>query len=266
MNMLIAYLLGLCTALLPKKTTNPKSENQDAYKHGEKGERRTFRAELATPIAIAVKNEPQERHPIWQRLKTGAEVFGIGAAVFIALITYFQWDDAHKNFILGQRAWLGVREPSSITNIVNGPEDSKITYVVTLRNYGNSVAKHIWITSKVATRADDIWPYITQSCGEADRGTNATLKVWNVERTAIAGGFLAGDVMFPSQEYGRWFKDISVKRTGVMFIVGCVAYRDQFGNLRHTKFCDWVQADLMQLKTGDLPVYLYAFFGANDAD
>lgn len=36
-------------------------------------------------------------------------MIGIGFAISIAFTTYFQWRDAHKNFIIDERAWIELR-------------------------------------------------------------------------------------------------------------------------------------------------------------
>ncbi len=268
MGWIIAYFLGILTALSPKNPENTKRGDNNSYKKNDQRPPRIICAELATPIPISVNNAPKERHPNWKRIKTFFEIIGIASAIVLAIFTVLQWRDAHIDFVSTQRAWIGVRDPSSITNIVNnsGRPESSITYVVTLKNYGNSAASRLWATSKVATALDEIVPYIADSCKDATNGSNAIFQTWNAAKGTMTGGLQSGEVMFPTQEYGRWFKDVTIKRTGVIFIVGCVVYKDQFGNLRHTKFCEWVQTDLMKLKTSDLPVFLYSFFGANDAD
>jgi len=266
MGIFIAYLMGILTALRatkPDQATGKQDKSSTEHNDGTVG---IVRAEIATPVPISVKNEPQERHPKLQLAKTIAEIIGISAAVVLAVITVLQWREAHRNFLIDERAWVGIRHPTSITVISNGPQESTITYVVNLQNYGKSVATRVWLTTNIVTDPQDIVSYIDASCKESNDGTNAILHTWNADKAEKAVGFVTGDTIFPTEEEGKWFYNISFKRTGVLFIVGCAVYKDQFGTTHHTRFCDWSQIDITKLSASDLPLMIYPFFGANDAD
>jgi hypothetical protein len=75
---------------------------------------------------------------------------------------------------------------------------------------------------------------------------------------------IVGDSMFPNDEVGRWFQEDKIPLADGFYIVGCVVYKDQFGKERHTKFCNWYQGANIVNETP--PIFLYSFFGLNDAD
>lgn len=83
----------------------------DSENEHQRMEPRIVRAELATPVPISIKNEPQDRHPNWQRAKTIAEILGIAAAIYYGYIATRQWKEMisarHQNeraVIAAQRA------------------------------------------------------------------------------------------------------------------------------------------------------------------
>lgn len=185
------------------------------------------------------------------------------AAILYASIAALQWREAHKTMVTANRAWIGVSRPIEITKIQPGTntENPKVTYVVTLKNYGTSVGLRVWITTRVVTNPIGLKTAAHDSCREALSGSNgimATAGDPHAEHTI-------GDVMFPTDEYGRWFSDESLSPTKQFFIVGCVAYKDQFGQQRHTQFCNWYRGG-DDITKPTPPIFLYSFFGWNDAD
>jgi len=71
--------------------------------------------------------------------------------------------------------------------------------------------------------------------------------------------------MFPTDGFGRWFTDDSFpvsQDAGMFWIVGCITYSDQFEEPRVTRFCN---VYYKPIKSATFPIFLYSFFGLNDA-
>ena len=101
------------TSLLIERLQKPKEDaisKQESTEKDSEWPPQTIRAELTTPIPIAVRNEPQDSHPNWTKAKIVAEVVGIGAAIVLAILGFLQFRAANRNFKLDQRPWLGVLE------------------------------------------------------------------------------------------------------------------------------------------------------------
>jgi hypothetical protein len=138
---------------------------------------------------------------------------------------------------------------------------------VTLKNYGPSVALHTYTSTKVVTEITQIRARINDACTEAIYGMNTPMqvKIVSPNNTEITdNGGVAGETLFPSDEPGKWYRNIAFDRSEVVFIVGCIAYRDEFGKERHTRFCNWTTT--LNPKNQTLPIFLYPFIGYSDAD
>ena len=61
----------------------------------------------------------------------------IGSGVVVAVVTFFQWKDAHHNFKVDERAWLGVTTAPNYTTDPNG----KIIVLAQLQNFGKTPAR-----------------------------------------------------------------------------------------------------------------------------
>jgi hypothetical protein len=126
----------------------------------DRGEPQIIRAELSTPVAIAVQNEPKDSHPNWQRVKTVVEIVGILAALTYAYVAVRQWremiavrhqaqgaidaanrsasaaETANRNAVESERPWVGM----SIV-IQNWADDKTRKAVVFFTNSGRRPAK-----------------------------------------------------------------------------------------------------------------------------
>lgn len=182
-----------------------------------------------------------------------------GAAAIYAAVAGYQLVELRRSIEVSNRAWIGVSRPVSITSIDSRGPEPVVTYVVTVKNYGPSVAQHLYPSAHIVTRAFDLLEQAHNSCKEAEMGSNGIM----VNAGSKSAEHVIGDSMFPGDEYGRWFSGKFIAGDG-FYIVGCVAYRDQFGKERHTQFCNWYQGtDLMKEK---LPILMYSFLGLNQAD
>jgi hypothetical protein len=144
------------------------------------------------------------------------------------------WHDANRNFIAGQRAWVGVDRPVTLESLAEGG----IKYTVTIKNFGNSVALDIGLHAKAIIGWDKMKPAIEETCKQAADFSN-------VRRFKVVTNFgdfpqqiSTGD-LFPSDVSGHHFSDTIEKGTSEspLTVVGCIVYRDQFGKERRSRFC-----------------------------
>jgi hypothetical protein len=190
-----------------------------------------------------------------------------GAAFWSAWIFEGQLTEMHNDTILNHRAWIGVDRPIELDSIVLDPKDAKANYVVTLRNYGSSVALHVGISAYAVVRAQDIFPRLHTACDEAASTSNGIM-------AESSGRFLPeqamGDSLFPSQEEGRHFQNQRIEHpemdsSKIIYVLGCVVYCDQFRQQRRTRFFHvyFSDGDMSRLR---FPVLLYQFGGFNDVE
>src|SRR6266446_3474094 len=89
------------------------------------------------------------------------------AATIYGFIAYFQWQDSHDNFVVNQRAWIGADRPVEVNSIVLAAERGKVTYIITIKNFGNSVALSTAIWSKAISGYDVEKSAMEDSCFNA---------------------------------------------------------------------------------------------------
>jgi hypothetical protein len=162
------------------------------------------------------------------------------AATIYAGIAYLQWRDAHQSFIVNNRAWVGIDRPIEIKSISSDiTHGGKVSYVVTLKNFGNSVALSMALWTKAINGWDMMKPAMDDSCFHAavlSRG-----KFVNGNKVPIDWPeHMSAGVLFPTETQGRHFTDDEIQvgktQSGLM-IIGCIVYRDQFGKERQTHMC-----------------------------
>ena len=198
--------------------------------------------------------------PAWKHWLEGiALMAGIGYAI----ITFFLWSDAKDNFIKDHRPWVGVKGPIEIRKITFDPSKPLATYSVILKNYGPSLALKVAVISYPIMDANNVTAKIEQSCREAGNESEGHLPQ---TPPTLQGGF--GSIEYPSEESTHWFKEVPLSQNpgNFILIVGCIVYRDQFGEQRHTRFA-YSNPDpaFVDIRSG-LPLSLYQYYGANSAD
>jgi hypothetical protein len=192
------------------------------------------------------------------------EVVGVTAAVVYAGVTIVQLYDLRHSIEMNNRAWVGLDRPVDVTAFSFGPKEGKASYIVTLKNYGPSVAQHIAISAHVSTNIAEVVAQQLQACKEAEATSNG----WFQAPAQHFGEHLVGDTLFPSDAEGRHFDNQTFNPYGtaapnVLTVTGCVVYRDQFGKQRRTRFCYWYFGNPTQIP---YPTFLYQAIGLNDAN
>jgi hypothetical protein len=102
------------------------------------------------PTPLQSRETDQRRYTPTPRWKTLIEVVALMAGVGYAVVTYFQWRDLRNNFVIDQRAWLGISftiEPPFM-NSQGKPlylKDGEISnFAVQIQNFGRSIAKNLY--------------------------------------------------------------------------------------------------------------------------
>jgi hypothetical protein len=204
----------------------------------------------------------EDHTPGW---KKAVEISAIVIAFTYATLTFLQWTALKHSIELSNRAWVGVSRPVEVTAVNYDAKNAKASYIVSLKNYGPSVALHVGIAAQVTTNLMQLVPLLQKDCKDA-KGMANGLYISPVEKFAEN---ILGETLYPSNEEGRYFDDQSfqpypgIETPKELYVVGCIAYKDQFGNLRQTRFCNWYYGNLKEAK---FPLFLYSFFGLNDAN
>jgi hypothetical protein len=192
-------------------------------------------------------------------------IIGAVLVLIYALITAYQAYLIRDNFRTGQRAWVGVSKPITVTAIQWNGEHSIATYQTITKNYGISVATHINGYSQVVMNPGEMIPKQDELCKSAAAGTH-TYTLYNGVKLPIA----FGSVLYPSEETANWasppaqaFKDNGGK---LFFLVGCICYVDEFGVNRETRTAHWFNSfDGEDIHAAKFPIILYEFPGLNDS-
>jgi hypothetical protein len=158
-----------------------------------------------------------------------------GAAIYSAWIFQGQLDEAHNALIQTQRAWVGPRQPIRIDFYNLGPPEIVARYTVFMKNFGPTVALNVIPIVSIAPGHDQLDQRMKSSCDVAEQFSTGKVMPGN---DPIPGGRM-GQTLFPTEERDIPYADSgpSDAKLTVMYIVGCIAYRDQFDIRHKTRFC-----------------------------
>jgi|SRR5581483_6429967 len=176
-----------------------------------------------------------------------------------------QLTEAQRNTVSSQRAWVGIDRPIALSSLTfNDKHEGKASYVITIKNFGNSVALSTAVLAEATFALDQIEPIVHSDCEAA-----SVMSRGRIDNAASLGFHdpLSAGTLFQGDGVGYHFNDKPIKQGKLAFrftIVGCVVYRDQFHNERHTRFCYTLSADPKQTT---FPAFMYQCeLGPNDAD
>lgn len=207
-----------------------------------------------------------ESSPRWKDWLEGIALF---AGIGYAIVTFCMWRDAHDNFIVNQRAWVGADRPVSLDSIILGSKHSgKVSYVITLKNFGNTIALSTAIWSEAISGWDRMKPAMDDSCFRAAVLSRGKFNSGNIPKVEFPKNMSNG-LMFQGDTIGRHFRDIEIdvgsgNSPSPLTIIGCVVYRDQFGKERQTRMCYGGSGELEKIAA---PLLLYQCpLGDNDAN
>jgi hypothetical protein len=214
-----------------------------------------------TPRQNNQSDRDKNKTPLWKKIAEISIAASTVGLLFVtgayAIVSYRQWRELQRSIEISNRAWVGVSRPIDVTGLLLDPKHGKASYIITIKNYGPSVGRYVMVSAHVATERSEAIVAQLQACKEAEAESN---------RITNSVGHLWGDTLFPSDEEGRHFDDDEFQfnlEPSTLIISGCIAYRDQFGKPRRTRFCYWRREGIKGMV---FPVLLYAFPGLNDAE
>lgn len=178
-------------------------------------------------------------------------------ALCSTLVAVCQLRETHRDLVIAQRPWMGISEPITVSFVSIDAKDPKASYVIKVKNFGASVATHVSVSARPVVRADQIYPARDIVCKEAKSWSNAPSIFPGqgiIEKTG-------GGIVFPVQEGVADFQNQRIERPDFdqqrhLYVVGCLAYEDQFGESRETRFLYWSGDDVTAIK---LPAQLSPF-------
>ncbi len=89
-----------------------------------------------------------------QGWKTLLEIIAIPFAIGYAIVTYFQWQELHRNFTLDERAWIQIKQIPGTT----GLDFKYMSLPLELTNVGKSPARNVRILSRAEVLQRDKAP------------------------------------------------------------------------------------------------------------
>ena len=266
MNLLIAYLLGIFTALFNKprqkliNSVAPEQESSDKGKHNP--DVLSFIPSQLPPAPSNAENICKCCHhkmPWWKITLDVVTVLAalgafISAAVY-ASITRNMWKEMQGQTRLQrqigintERAWVGLDVPITLDAIDISPTAIRIDGHYTVKNFGHGPALKV---TQVGDFVDLDAPEQAQKreadfyCASALKFTTGTVPVGGELKQPPPFGFS----LFPGQEHPELIqvrgKELPKKTARFLRFIGCVAYLDQFKGTHWTRFC-------MERKAGDI--------------
>jgi hypothetical protein len=247
----------------PKKSGNtgrPASENTDDAKNP------------STPLSTQITPEakPTNCHceisckpekDWWDRTKPWVEIFG---AVVLALYTYYSAkmycatkqsanaadkaaNIAQSTLEVAYRPWMGITKPISVSSPLVFDSDGAHVRVIgfTTKNSGNSPAINASMQSEVVIRPPDATPHGPFDWINQDAVFRCSPELSRTMRKINFGVIILPGVEDSYREL-RWdIKKQEIPNVAVVevWVIGCIAYSDQFGKQHGTSFVYLYLAD-----------------------
>jgi hypothetical protein len=223
MGMLIAYLLGILTAV------NPKDHN------GSGDSLRSVPAPHRNIQELVAddKTKSDEREYRVQNSIRWAAWCAFTAAAFYGGIAALQWWDLRRNFKLDQRPWIAIREQAIILN--QDRMDAQITFINSGRTPARNVQKSVEVKLAPAPSLDKPPDADIKNLafgGHSVLGPQATFR-------AIAGTTVEADQRLAvslKQAIANSFQYIDSGQS-ILYVFGEIKYEDVSGESHMTNYC-----------------------------
>lgn len=284
---LLAILFGLGLAYCRKKNSSaikakygPAQESGESRNNAHNAAIET-RGSQSDPSKGDKETAKEKRNEFRECLKIYLEVVGLIGLLFYAGLTALLWKEAHQQTIDSARAWVGYQQTgnSNLPVVMDKLEivpKLDIEWHYTIENFGDGPAIKVmpegWVTPGTG-HLKDIASDAEFVCDTATKFATGTVPLGPRVHNPGPMGF----VLFPHQTYtddtfspSRSNSPLTSAWTGAalpnlkwIFIMGCVAYVDQFKAPHWTRF-------VVQIGNGRDPVslaspmQLYSLF--NDTD
>ena len=244
---------------------DPESASAHDYTqgHGEPTPRQASRANEGTNNSTN-KADPgkhdsrpwQIRIWVWKPWKRGLSIVVGVAAIGYAIVTYYQWHEANRNFRIDQRPWLKIElapdsESSNTKVSTTMTVGSNLVIPVRLKNIGKTIATDVRssFAIQIAGPADKLFlPPDMTNPPRLDRPTHWA-GITSAESGAIfpdqfhdlpiseVGGCPnnCGPIHLSQSEF-----DLIVGGNALIYIAGTTTYTDAFGLKHWTRFCSTI--------------------------
>jgi hypothetical protein len=166
----------------------------------------------------------------------------IGVLIYVG-VTISEWKEMQRATTVSQRAWVGPAAPLVINSLTLGPPTAQVGVAVTIRNFGQSVALHVVPWVEAVFSDDKLDATMKETCDNAYTISNGIF----FDQDAMSHGVYRevrpnrpfGQSLFPGQEIPSTFLGTLTPKSDSksVLIIGCIAYKDQFGTQRRTRFC-----------------------------
>jgi hypothetical protein len=175
--------------------------------------------------------------------------------------------------INSERAWLGVdmgpdpNHPVKISVLRLIPPRLVVVSSYRIKNFGHGPAFKIATTEWVTTDAKDMEEWAKFSCESAMHFTEGTIPVSGIPQPPPTGRmlFLEGFFDKPIGQPESPFVGSGVPDAKFVFFIGCITYKDQFGQSHWTRFAflspEWTPRVVLD---ENVPLHMYGMY--NDAD
>lgn len=217
------------------------------------------------PIELSIQRE-QTRIQRWA-MRWAALAFG--AAAIYAGIAFFQWKETRNQTRNISRAWLGYQTdessklPVAIESVEVSPQLS-IRGHYNIKNFGNGPAIKVIESLVVVTRTHNLVEVQRAASFPCEAGKHFITGTVPMDKSLMNPGPM-GFVMFPQQTYGNLFnwQGQAEPDDKWAYVIGCVAYLDQFNDSHWTRFAVLI-GDGNHPLSDSSPRQIYSLF--NDTD
>jgi hypothetical protein len=215
-----------------------------------------LRAELQLPeviktayLAGSIKTKRREN------IRLGLEVAGFFAVFAYAIVSFYMWQEMKKSskstqiaaiaaeganqaardaMIRSQRPWVSVDLPIRLNRpMIVKPKQIDIGSSLVIKNYGPSPALHVLTAVSVVTDVKKFAQQQDSACNLAERTERGEGNPLAIHKF--------GTPIFPQGRFSQSFEtredNLAHPNLTVLYLAGCIIYRDQFDIIHHTRFC-----------------------------
>lgn len=197
---------------------------------------------LVPEIPPSPSDRDQSKKPWYKTLSGWKSVFEIVAipfAVAYAVVTYLQWQDLRRNFVIDQRPWVRFitenSKPGRIwttsTGDIVAPNDMRsLSTQIDIENIGKTAAREILVTTVTEILPDSQRPSLTYDESKSYATTST--------------GILFQDHTIPvdlgmAREITEDQRRALNQGRSYLVAYGTITYRDIFGVSHETRFCSY---------------------------
>jgi hypothetical protein len=238
-------LLGLLTICREKrgKTDKPKTQpNDQGYTSESHKEDGTGTQPHRPPTEANKITASEERKEFRECVQIYIQILALCGLAIYCFFTYGLWTESQKQTVNSARAWLGYQQvkdsnlPIAIDRVEVVPKLA-VAARYTIENFGKGPAIKVVSAFRVETSNDPamIKKIAAFICNASVHFSTGTMPI----STGLYNPGPMGFTLFPKQTYSDsagWNGD-AVPDLKWLYVMGCVAYLDQFKSWHWTRYC-----------------------------